>query len=358
MASVKISNLRKSFGAVHAVDDINLDVQDGEFVALLGPSGCGKTTTLRMICGLEVPTSGTIQIGDRDVTSLPPRDRDVAMVFQDYALYPHMTIDENIGYPLKVRGVARDERAQRVRQVADNLQIGGLLERRPAQLSGGQQQRTALARAVIYSAQVFLFDEPLSNLDAKLRLEARAFLKHLQQEVGVTGIYVTHDQSEAMALADRIVIMNAGKIMQVGTPLEIYRRPTNTFVASFIGNPPMNLLPCRIDDAANKVVIAGDYPISAASFNLPKEHAKGALTLGIRPENIHIETSPTPEGIAGTLYVVQTLGSESLVVVHVGEHLISVRLFGDDVPKLPRNLWLVPDYTRAFFYDEAGDLIQ
>lgn len=356
MASVKLSNLRKSFGTVHAVDGINLDIQDGEFVALLGPSGCGKTTTLRMISGLEIPTGGTIHIGDRDVTALPPRDRDVAMVFQDYALYPHMTIDENIGYPLKVRGVAREERSQRVRSVADNLQIGTLLERRPAQLSGGQQQRTALARAVVYSAQVFLFDEPLSNLDAKLRLEARAFLKHLQQEVGVTGVYVTHDQSEAMALADRIVIMNAGKIMQVGTPLEIYRRPANTFVASFIGNPPMNLLPCRVDEAANKVVIAGDYPISAAAFSLPHGRT-GNLTLGIRPEHIRIETSPTPEGIAGQLYVVQTLGSESLVVVHVGDHLVSVRVFGDDVPRLPRDLWLVPDYTRAFFYDETGDLI-
>ncbi|MFN8562304.1 MAG: ABC transporter ATP-binding protein [Anaerolineae bacterium] len=356
MASVKLTNLRKSFGAVHAVDGINLDIQDGEFVALLGPSGCGKTTTLRMISGLEVPTGGTIYIGDRDVTSLPPRDRDVAMVFQDYALYPHMTIDENIGYPLKVRGVGKDERASRVREVADNLQIGGLLERRPAQLSGGQQQRTALARAVVYQARVFLFDEPLSNLDAKLRLEARAFLKHLQQEVGVTGVYVTHDQSEAMALADRIVIMSAGKIMQVGTPLEIYRRPANTFVASFIGNPPMNLLPCSIDAAANKVVIAGDYPISAASFNLPKGHS-GSLTLGIRPEHIRIETSPTDGGIAGQLYVVQTLGSESLVVVHVGDHLLSVRLFGDEVPVLPHDIWLVPDYTRAFFYDKAGELM-
>ncbi len=357
MASVRLSNLRKSFGAVHAVDGISLDIPDGEFVALLGPSGCGKTTTLRMISGLEIPTGGTIYIGDRDVTSLPPRDRDVAMVFQDYALYPHMTIDENIGYPLKVRGVGRDERTQRVQEVAENLQIGGLLRRRPAQLSGGQQQRTALARAVIYQAQVFLFDEPLSNLDAKLRLEARAFLKHLQQEVGVTGIYVTHDQSEAMALADRIVIMSAGKIMQVGTPLEIYRRPSNTFVASFIGNPPMNLLPCRIDATANQVVIADTYPINAAAFNLP-QGLSGGLTLGIRPEHIRVETSPRDGGIAGTLYVVQTLGSESLVVVHVGEYLISIRLFGDDVPELPRDLWLVPDYSRAFFYDEAGDLIQ
>ncbi len=358
MASVKLSNLRKSFGAVHAVDGISLDIPDGEFVALLGPSGCGKTTTLRMICGLEAPTSGTIQIGERDVTNLPPRDRDVAMVFQDYALYPHMTIDENIGYPLRVRGVARDQREARVREVATNLQIGDLLARRPAQLSGGQQQRTALARAVVYSAKVFLFDEPLSNLDAKLRLEARAFLKHLQREVGVTGVYVTHDQSEAMALADRIVIMNAGKIMQAGTPLEIYRRPANTFVASFIGNPPMNLLPCRLDSAAQSVVIADRYPISAQAFALATIPAGETLTLGVRPEHIRIETSARPDSIAGELYVVQTLGSESLVIVHVGDHLLSIRLFGDDVPDLPKNVWLVPDFTRAYFYGADGALIR
>jgi ABC-type sugar transport system ATPase subunit len=357
MASVKLSNLRKAFGAVQAVAGIDLDIPDGEFVALLGPSGCGKTTTLRMICGLEIPTGGTIHIGERDVTHLPPRDRDVAMVFQDYALYPHMTIDDNIGYPLKVRGVAKSERAARVREVATNLQIAELLGRRPGQLSGGQQQRTALARAVIHSAQVFLFDEPLSNLDAKLRLEARAFLKHLQREVGVTGVYVTHDQSEAMALADRIVIMQAGRIMQAGTPLEIYRRPTNTFVASFIGNPPMNLLPCHLDNSANTVVIADKFPISAAAFTLPTKSSSETLTLGIRPEHIRIETAPTAEGIRGDVYVVQTLGSESLIIARVGEHLISVRVFGDEAPELPPQVWLVPDYMRAFFYGADGELL-
>jgi ABC-type sugar transport system ATPase subunit len=356
MASVKLSNLRKVFGAVEAVAGIDLDIPDGEFVALLGPSGCGKTTTLRMICGLEIPTKGSIHIGDRDVTYLPPRDRDVAMVFQDYALYPHMTIDDNIGYPLKVRGVAKSERDQRVQDVAANLQIGELLNRRPGQLSGGQQQRTALARAVIHNAQVFLFDEPLSNLDAKLRLDARAFIKHLQRQVGVTGIYVTHDQSEAMALADRVVIMNAGRIVQVGTPLEIYRRPATTFVASFIGNPPMNLLPCRIDTSAAVVVVADELPIRVADFPLPTNQRAEQFTLGVRPEHIRIETAPTPEGLRGEVYVMQTLGSESLVVVRVGNQLVSVRLFGDDAPELPTQVWLVPDYKRAFFYHADGDL--
>lgn len=357
MASVKLSNLRKVFGAVEAVAGIDLDIPNGEFVALLGPSGCGKTTTLRMIAGLEVPTSGSIHIGDQDVTAFQPRDRDVAMVFQDYALYPHMTIDDNIGYPLKVRGVSKAERSKRVRDAAENLQIGNLLDRRPGQLSGGQQQRTAVARAVVHRAQVYLFDEPLSNLDAKLRLEARAFLKHLQREVGVTGIYVTHDQSEAMALADRIVIMNAGRIMQTGTPLEIYRRPANTFVATFIGNPPMNLLPCRYDKAERAIIIDEKFSIKADAFSLPASITDTKLSLGVRPEHIHIETTASPDAIEAQLYVVQPLGSESLIMVRVGEHLLSVRTFGDEVPDLPPRVWLRPDYARAFFYNSEGDLV-
>ena len=356
MASIRLTNLRKAFGPVEAVAGISLDIADGEFVALLGPSGCGKTTTLRMICGLETPTSGSIHIGDRDVTAIPPRDRDVAMVFQDYALYPHMTIRENIGYPLKVRSVADAERNGRVQDVANSLQIGTLLDRRPGQLSGGQQQRTALARAVVHKAQVFLFDEPLSNLDAKLRHEARAFLKHLQREVGVTGVYVTHDQSEALALADTIVIMNAGKIMQTGSPTDIYRKPANTFVAAFIGSPPMNLLPCHVDTAARTVSIEGHtMPLSA--FTIPAALRGGEMTLGVRPEHIRIETSPVESGIPGKVYVVQPLGSESLIVVHVGAHLVSVRTFGDDVPVLPEDVWLVPDFSRSFFYDSEGNLV-
>ncbi|MBZ0297786.1 MAG: ABC transporter ATP-binding protein, partial [Anaerolineae bacterium] len=218
--ALTLDNIHKSFGSVKAVNGFNLDVADGEFIALLGPSGCGKTTTLRIIAGLETLDEGRVLIGGREVTELPPRERDIAMVFQDYALYPHMSIADNIGYPLKVRGVSKSDRNHRVTDVAGNLQIGNLLERRPGQLSGGQQQRVAVARAVVHHAQVFLFDEPLSNLDAKLRLEARAFLKHLQREVGVTSVYVTHDQAEAMALADRIVVMQSGEIMQVGSPLE------------------------------------------------------------------------------------------------------------------------------------------
>lgn len=360
MARIELKNVRKTFGQVVAVSGVNLKIEDGEFVALLGPSGCGKTTTLRIITGLETPDSGTITIGERDVTNVPPRDRDVAMVFQDYALYPHMTILDNIGYPLKVRGTPRPELVQQVETVATNLQIGNLLDRRPSQLSGGQQQRAAVARAVVHQAQVFLFDEPLSNLDAKLRLEARAFLKHLQREVGVTAIYVTHDQAEAMALADRIVVMNEGHIMQAGTPLEIYRQPANTFVASFIGNPPMNLLPCRMEEGRVRILAGENAQVMMAeALHLPPQlRANTSFTIGVRPEHIQILTTATSNTLAGELYVTQMLGAESLVIVRVGDHLVSVRFFEDVLPDFPAQVYLAFDPERLYLYDTSGALIQ
>lgn len=360
MAQIELQNLRKTFGKVVAVNDVSLQITDGEFVALLGPSGCGKTTTLRMISGLETPDSGTIRIGDREVTSLPPRDRDVAMVFQDYALYPHMTIMDNIGYPLKVRGTPRQDIVRLVESVAMNLQISELLNRRPGQLSGGQQQRAAVARAVVHRAQVFLFDEPLSNLDAKLRLEARAFLKHLQQEVSITAVYVTHDQAEAMALADKIVVMRDGSIMQVGTPLEIYRQPANTFVASFIGNPPMNLMPCTIEDGRVHLLVGeNSQSILIDSAHLPRNPATGShFTLGIRPEHIHLQPEAAPDAIQGQLYVTQTLGGEALVIVRVGEHLITIRLFEDEAPSLPHDIYMTVEPERLFFYNMDGELMR
>lgn len=353
MAEVELTHIRKTFGKVTAVADMNLSIADGDFVAFLGPSGCGKTTTLRLISGLEMPDSGTIHIGQRDVTQAPPRARDIAMVFQDYALYPHMTIHENIGYPLKVRGSAKAEIHERVRHVAEQLQIGGLLDRRPAQLSGGQQQRAALARAVVHQAQLFLFDEPLSNLDAKLRLEARAFLKHLQQTVGVTAVYVTHDQAEAMALANRIVVMNEGRIMQMGTPQEIYRTPANTFVASFIGSPPMNLIACHAE--GDRLVV--DPHGAAHSILLTNSAPPKAQTLGIRPEHITLHTSPAADRVPAEKYVTQALGSETLILVRVGEHLLSIRLTGDDVPEYPDHVWLSFNAERLFFYGADGERI-
>lgn len=361
MAGVSLNNLSKQFGAVIAVDQLNLDIKDGEFFALLGPSGCGKTTTLRMIAGLEVPTQGTIKIGNRDVTDRPARDRDVAMVFQDYALYPHMTILENIGYPLKVRKVAKSEIRTRVSETANNLDIGQLLERRPGQLSGGQQQRAALARAIVHHAQVFLFDEPLSNLDAKLRLEARGFLKHLQQEIGITSVYVTHDQAEAMALADRMAIMSKGKIVQMGTPQEVYRKPQTTFVASFLGNPPMSLLPGRLDVPGKKIHFDGSF-FSLEGVpqweTLARElHDGDELEVGIRPENVALLPAERPQSFPGDVYVVQPLGSETLILLKVADQTVSVRLFTDEPPQLTGRVWIQPDTQRLFFYSKEGELV-
>lgn len=358
MASLTIQNLSKSFGTVRAVQDVTLDIKDGEFVSLLGPSGCGKTTTLRMVAGLEAGDSGKVVIGNKDVTALPPRDRDIAMVFQDYALYPHMNVAENVGYPLKVRGIQREEVQTQVREVATQLQIDSLLERRPAQLSGGQQQRVALARAVIHHAQVTLYDEPLSNLDTQLRNESRIFLKHLQQEVGATSLYVTHDQAEAMALSDRIVVMHEGKVMQVGSPMEVYRTPANTFVASFIGNPPMNLLKCKVGHSAHVLQFEG-------TTTLPYSHIRGAaalekinkVTLGIRPEYITLRTEPKDDYLPATLYIVQELGSETLAVFRVNQQLITVRVYSDHMPSLPEQLWLELQPQHIFLYDENGNLI-
>ncbi len=356
MASLKLTHLRRHFGSVKAVDDIDLEVADGQFVALLGPSGCGKTTTLRMIAGLELPDAGQIEIGAKNVTDLPPRDRDVAMVFQDYALYPHMTVAQNVGYPLKVRGTPRAEMRQRVEKVANELQIDHLLERRPAQLSGGQQQRVALARAVVHKAQLTLFDEPLSNLDTKLRLEARAFLKYLQHEVGITSVYVTHDQAEAMALADLIVVMNEGKIMQLGTPKSIYQTPMNVFVAGFIGSPPMNLIECEVDEGARTLRFANDATI-AWPGSLPAG-ARGPITLGIRPENLTIVPVDEPGSVPADRYVTQMLGGESLVMTRLGHQIISVRLLGDDPPEFPPRMGLKLDPQHVFFYGADGNWLQ
>lgn len=361
MARILLEHLSKTFATLPAVDDVNLTIQDGEFFALLGPSGCGKTTTLRMIAGLEKPTGGSITIGERSVTDLPPRDRDVAMVFQDYALYPHMNLLNNIGYPLKVRGIPRAELESRVREAAKSLGIDHLLDRRPGQLSGGQQQRAAVARAIVHHAQVFLFDEPLSNLDAKLRVEARSFLKHLQRELGVTTVYVTHDQAEAMALADHIAIMDRGKVVQWGAPLDVYRRPQTTFVASFLGSPPMNLLPAKVDPAERRVRLDGTAIQLAEYRGWDKlaEHAREnqEVILGVRPEHLTIAPRELPDALRGEVYAIEPLGAESLVTVRVGANAVTVRLFTDEPPDLAGSVWLKPDVNRVFFYGTGGELI-
>jgi ABC-type sugar transport system ATPase subunit len=361
MAQITLSNVTKQFGHVTAVNDVTLTIEDGEFFALLGPSGCGKTTTLRLIVGLEKPTAGRVLIGGRDVTELPPRARDAAMVFQDYALYPHMTILDNIGYPLKVRHVGRQEIGERVAEVARSLQVGELLERRPAQLSGGQQQRAAVARAVVHRPQVFLFDEPLSNLDAKLRLEARGFLKHLQNELGITSVYVTHDQAEAMALVHRMAVMNEGQIIQVGTPLEVYRHPQTTFVAGFIGNPPMNLLPCRLElDAEAAHLQGGSFRVDVTPLRdrlAAALHHGDSVTLGVRPEHLNLCALDAPSSLPGQVYSYQPLGAEFLVLLLIDGVTVTIRLFTDEPPPEAERVCVSLNLGRILIYDSNGQLV-
>ncbi len=316
MASVKLIDIEKRWGGVVGVARQSLEIADGEFVVFLGPSGCGKTTTMRMVAGLEAPSAGEIWIGGQDVTDALPKDRDVAMVFQNYGLYPHMTVGENIAYPLKVRGVAAAERRERARAVAEKVELAHLLDRRPRDLSGGQRQRVALARAIVRRPQVFLMDEPLSNLDAKLRVSMRAEIRRLQCELRVTTIYVTHDQIEAMTLADRVVVMRGGLIQQVGTPSDVYDRPANLFVAGFVGSPSMNLLPARMTDAGLEV-----EGHRLAGFAGPQG---AALVLGVRPEDLAL-TAAGEGDLDGVVYMFELTGDAVLVTLDVGGSRICVR---------------------------------
>src|ERR671934_1218897 len=284
MARIEYDDVSKRFPTQDrpAVDHLTLDVADGELLVLLGPSGCGKTTALRMLAGLEYPDSGDIRIDGKSVVRLEPKDRDVALVFQSYALYPHMTARDNIRYPLRIKRMSESERDERVAQVAEMLSLGGLLDRRPARLSGGEQQRVALARAIVREPQVFLMDEPLSNLDAKLRTHTRTELKALQQQLGVTTIFVTHDQAEAMTMADRIAVLDAGQLQQLGTPDNVYQHPANLFVAQFIGSPPMNILDAEAREDA--LIVAGGWRIPAP----PSLRHTGGGKVGLRPEGIDL----------------------------------------------------------------------
>jgi multiple sugar transport system ATP-binding protein len=302
MADVKIHEIRKSYGSVEVLHGLNIDISDGEFVALVGPSGCGKSTLLRMIAGLEPINGGTIAIGDRVVNNLPPSERDIAMVFQTYALYPHKSVAENMGFALKVSNVSRDEIDRRVKEAAEILSLTDYLDRKPRHLSGGQRQRVAMGRAIVRDPQVFLFDEPLSNLDAKLRIQMRKEIKELHQRLKTTTVFVTHDQIEAMTLADRIVVMQGGNIEQVGTPLDLYDNPSNDFVATFIGAPSMNLLSGELSDG--KVNVGGQL------FSGPS--GTGKVNLGVRPEHLIL----SDDGLAMEVKVVEPTGSETMVFLN------------------------------------------
>ncbi|MEM7489214.1 MAG: ABC transporter ATP-binding protein [Pseudomonadota bacterium] len=341
MATVELRNLVKRFGAYTALEGLDLKIGEGEFLVLLGPSGCGKSTTMRLVAGLEEPTGGDILIGGRRVNDVPPRGRDLAMVFQNYALYPHMTVGANIGYPLKVARVGRTERAERVRDAAAKVEMDHLLARRPGELSGGQRQRVALARAIVRTPRLFLMDEPLSNLDAKLRTVMRAELKHLQKELATTTIYVTHDQVEAMTLADRIVILNDARIQQIGTPPEIYSRPANTFVAGFIGSPPMNLVEGRLE--------GGHFACGAGAVPMP---GTGPATLGVRPEDVTLAEGAEAH-LTGEVYSSELLGDCVLLNVRTGAGMVAAKVGPDKLLPMGAPVNLRLDTAKLHLFDAS-----
>lgn len=344
MATVRLDGITRRFSKAAAIEDISFEIPDGEFWVLVGPSGCGKSTILRTIAGLETATSGNLYIGDRLINQVPARQRDVAMVFQNYALYPHMSVAENIAFGLKMRQVDAKTIQSRVETVARILEISHLLDRKPRQLSGGQQQRVALGRAIARQPQVFLLDEPLSNLDAQLRDGTRTELKQLHQQVGITTIYVTHDQVEAMTLADRIVVLDRGKIQQIGTPQQIYDQPVNRMVATFLGSPPMNLIPVTFTGTQFRI---GDQSLPAASNLVP-----GPYDLGIRPEHLAIATQDPH--CYGTVSLIEPLGREVLVRVMLEGRVLNLQTSPDFSVKLGDRLPLRFDLDRIFLFDPAS----
>ncbi|MGV9380599.1 ABC transporter ATP-binding protein [Nonomuraea sp. NPDC003707] len=354
MAGIELRGLTKVYpGGVKALDSLDLAIPDGEFFALLGPSGCGKTTLLRTIAGLETATGGAVVIGDRDVTGVQPGGRDVAMVFQDYALFPHMDVTDNIAYPLRIKKVAKGTRRDKAAEVGARLGLEQLMDRRPGQLSGGQQQRVALARVMATQAQAFLFDEPLSNLDARLRLEARTFLKKLQRELGVTTVFVTHDQAEALAMADRMAVMEAGHIRQIGTPAEVFQRPANTFVAGFIGSTPMNLL--------DGVVRGDTLEVAGCKVAVPAS-AEGRLSdgekivYGVRPEYLAYSPEPGGGALGGKVAIVENLGASHLVTLDVNDVTVQAVVPEGSEPEIGDDGYATPRRDRALVYRD-GELV-
>ncbi|HJU32219.1 MAG TPA: sn-glycerol-3-phosphate ABC transporter ATP-binding protein UgpC [Hyphomicrobiaceae bacterium] len=356
MGQVVLKDINKFYDSVHAVKDVNLQIRDKEFVVFVGPSGCGKTTTLRMIAGLEAISSGDISIDGQVVNNLAPMDRDIAMVFQNYALYPHMSVYDNMAFGLKMRKFDRKEIAQRVKEAADILGIGEYLKRKPRQLSGGQRQRVALGRAIVRHPRVFLFDEPLSNLDAKLRVQMRVELKKLHLRLGTTAVYVTHDQVEAMTLGDRVVVMKDGVVQQVGEPLELYNAPANRFVAGFIGSPAMNFATVTMADGNGQVTAknAGlEIVLPPAQAERLRPHVGKQLTLGIRPENLHVATGADPVGLTfpSKVEVVEQLGSEILLDVRVGDDNMVAAVDPTVRTKVQEQLRLAVNPDRLHFFD-------
>jgi multiple sugar transport system ATP-binding protein len=355
MATVAVKRLVKKFGTTLAVDNVTLEFPDGKLTVLVGPSGCGKTTLLRILAGLEEPTEGEVTVADRAVTLVPAWDRNFAMVFQSYALYPHMNVFKNIAFPLEARRMPKAEIRTRVEQTAAILEIDKLLHRYPRELSGGQMQRVAIGRAIVRKPEVFLMDEPLSNLDAQLRVSMRAQLKRLQMDLGVTTVYVTHDQAEAMTLADQLVVMKNGVVQQVSGPEEVYNNPANTFVAGFIGSPPMNFAPGRLTDDGAQFKAPGFV------YELPPEvmpHLAGVprgkdLVLGVRPEDISLARTPTAHAIAGSVYIGEVLGKETLVTAKCGDVQLKANVPTSLHLEIGDAVWLLPAPEGLRLFDAA-----
>jgi multiple sugar transport system ATP-binding protein len=364
MAQVALRNIVKTFDRTPAVQGIDLDISDREFIVLVGPSGCGKSTTLRMIAGLEEATSGEIYIGDQLVNDVPPKDRDIAMVFQNYALYPHMTVFENMSFGLRLKKFPKPEIRERVQAAARILDITDLLGRRPKQLSGGQRQRVAMGRAIVRNPKVFLFDEPLSNLDAKLRVQMRTEIKKIHQTVTTTTVYVTHDQVEAMTLADRVVIMNAGRIDQIGTPHEVYHKPRTQFVAGFIGSPTMNFLRCRlVENGAGLTARLSDWlalPVPASREARYRPHVGHEMIFGLRPEHIREGRGNVPPGMAAfeaRLDVVEPMGMETMVYFLVDGVEVCGRVDPAAAGAMGEPMRLVADVNQMHLIDPRTELV-
>ena len=354
MAEVRLRDVVKTYGDVVAVDNVTLTAEDGEFVALVGPSGCGKTTTLNLIAGLIELTDGDIYIGDRLVNDLDPKDRDTAMVFQNYALYPNKTVFHNLAFPLRMRKFGKAEIESKVKEAARLLDIEHLLDRRPRELSGGQQQRVALGRALVRDPLAFLMDEPLSNLDAKLRVQMRSELKRFHQDLSATVIYVTHDQLEAMTMADRMAVMSGGVLQQYDTPARVFAQPVNTFVAGFVGSPAMNLMPARVTSDAGAVALAGEgwqFPLSAANARRAASATSAEVVVGVRHSTIEVLAEARPGAVSGRVYTVEPTGDLTYAHVQIGSETIVASVASDLPLEADDRIWLDFDQDRLHLFD-------
>jgi len=348
MANVDLRKVRKSYGSLEVIHGIDMQVADGEFIVIVGPSGCGKSTLLRMVAGLEAITSGEIAIGGRVVNNLEPKDRDIAMVFQNYALYPHMSVYNNMAYGLRIRGLSKRDIDERVKRAGEILELGPLLARTPRQLSGGQRQRVAMGRAIVREPSVFLFDEPLSNLDAKLRVQMRFEIQKLHRRLKTTSLYVTHDQVEAMTLAQRMIVMNAGRAEQVGSPMEVYENPQTIFVAGFIGSPSMNFMP---GNAKGDGRIALEHGGEVRSRHVPAESGR-SITVGIRPEHL-LPCGENGASLSGPVEMVEQLGADALVHISRGDRTIIARVPHGNAPDVGSKFCVTADPARVFAFDAA-----